>query len=115
MLLIQIVLVVFFLFAILKVFGRYRTNDLRLFGLIFWTVFWIAAGLVVLWPNSTMQLANLLGVGRGVDAIIYLALALLFFIFFRITVQVERLSRDVTKLTRKIALLEEKNRDTNPK
>ena len=106
MLIIQIILTVFFLFAIIKVFSRYRSQELKLSDLVLWTVFWLLAATVVLWPDSTMQLARLMGVGRGVDAVMYLAIALLFFLFFRTTVSVEKINRDITKLTRKIALNE---------
>ena len=113
--LIQILLVIFFLFVVVKVFARYRNGDLRLSGLLFWIGFWMLATVIVVWPNSTMQLAKILGVGRGVDAIMYFALALLFFVFFRTTVKIEQLNRDITKLTRKITLLESErnNKDQN--
>lgn len=104
MLIIQIVLTVFFLFAIIKVFSRYRSQELKFSDLVLWTVFWLLAATVVLWPDSTMQLARFMGVGRGVDAVMYLALVFLFFLFFRTVVKIEKMNRDITKLTRKIAL-----------
>ena len=104
MLLIQIILVFFFVLAIGAVWSKFRRADLRLGMVIFWTIFWILAGVVVVVPDSTMSLARILGVGRGVDAIIYLALAMLFYLFFKNTVQLEKMNRDLTKVTRALAL-----------
>lgn len=100
----QTILVIFFLFAIAKVWGRYQTKDLSWRGAGLWSVFWVLAGVVVLWPNSTAFFAKRLGLGRGVDLVIYLALAGLFFVVFRLMVKIERLNREITLLTRRVAL-----------
>lgn len=101
---IQIILIIFFLFALTKVIGRFRAGDLNLAGLIGWSVFWLAAGMVALLPNSTAYFAKLVGIGRGADLVVYAALASLFFIIFRLMVKIEMLNKDITKLTRKISL-----------
>ena len=88
----QTILIIFFLFAIAKVWGRYRTKDLTWRGASLWSIFWIVAGAIVVWPNSTAFFAKRLGLGRGVDLVIYLALAGLFFVVFRLMVKIERLN-----------------------
>ncbi len=110
MLAIQILLVVFFLFALVKVIGRWRAGDLSLMGMVGWSVFWIIAGAVALLPNSTAQLAKLVGIGRGADLVVYTALAGLFFLIFKLMVKIERMNKDITKLTRKISLDEKKDK-----
>lgn len=104
MYLIQILLILFFFFAVLKVIGRFKSGDLSGRGATAWILFWIMAGVVVLLPNSTFYFAHLVGIGRGADLVVYLALAGLFFIIFRLMVKVEKMNRDITKLARKIAL-----------
>lgn len=104
MMIIQIILVVFFLFALLKVLSRFKIGELKGVETLSWSLFWIVAVVVVLNPNSTYILAKVLGVGRGVDAIIYLSLAVLFFLVFRIFVRLEKIERNLTKLTRQDAL-----------
>ncbi len=104
MFIIQILLTVFFLFALVKVIGRWRAGDLSLGGLILWSLFWIAAGVVVLLPNSTAYFAKLVGIGRGADLVVYVSLAGIFFIIFRLMMKIELLNKDITKLTRKMAL-----------
>jgi len=108
MYLIQIFLVLFFFFAIIKVAGRYRAGDLSLSAAIAWAVFWIGAAVIVIAPNSTAYFAKIFGIGRGADLVVYLSLALLFFIIFRLMVKVEKLNKEITLLVRQLAL---KNKD----
>ncbi len=77
-------------------------------GLVMWLIFWVSASFVVAMPDFTYYLARLVGVGRGADLIVYISLVILFFVFFRLMVKQEKLNRDITKLTRKIALNEKK-------
>jgi len=44
------------------------------------------------------------GVGRGVDIIVYISLALLFYLVFRIYVMIEDLRHQITYIIREIAL-----------
>jgi hypothetical protein len=48
--------------------------------------------------------AKLFGIGRGADLVIYVALAGIFFVIFRLMVSIERLHKQITVLTRKISL-----------
>lgn len=109
MMVIQILLIVFFLFALIKVVGRFRAGDLTKGGLIWWSLFWIAAAAVVLLPNSSAYFAKLVGIGRGADLVVYLSLAAIFFILFKLMIKIESLNKDITKLARKIALKDDKD------
>jgi len=73
---------------------------------IFWLCFWAIACVVVLKPESTNFVANILGVGRGADMVVYLSVILLFYIVFQITVKTEKLERNITKIVRKMAISE---------
>jgi hypothetical protein len=109
MFLIQILLLLFFLFALLKVVGRFRAGDLSSVGMAGWIVFWVLATTVVLLPDSTSYLAKVVGINRGADLVVYVALVAIFFLVFKLMVKIEILNRDITKLTRKIAL-DDKNK-----
>ncbi len=102
----QIVLIIFFLFATTRVWGKYRAQELSLSSAIGWSIFWLLAALVVALPNSSAQVAELVGIGRGADLVVYLSLAFLFFIIFRLTIQIERLNKQLTQVVRKKALEE---------
>ncbi|MFH1292233.1 MAG: DUF2304 domain-containing protein [bacterium] len=104
MYIIQTLLVVIFLIAIINVICRYHTGDLRLEGMVIWVLFWLIAGVVVVLPDTSSYFAELLGIGRGADLVVYMALVLLFFIVFKLMVRIEHLNKQITKLTRKNAL-----------
>lgn len=104
MLPIQIILLFWFGFAIIKVWGRYRTEELSLSGALGWSALWLAAGVVVVLPDTSAELAGFLGVRRGADLVIYCSLAVIFFMLFRLMVRLERLNKTITRLTRALAL-----------
>lgn len=101
---IQIVLLLFAVFALTKTFQRFRAREMQLVQLLPWLVFWGGVILVVLRPDTTSRLADMLGVGRGADVIVYLALALMFYLQFRLFAKIEETERQITKLVREDAL-----------
>ncbi|MEK7212879.1 MAG: DUF2304 domain-containing protein [Patescibacteria group bacterium] len=108
MLTIQLLLLLIFAAALIKVFGQAKRQEISAGTAMLWTVFWLLAGYIVVRPNDTFYLAKALGVGRGADAVVYLALALIFFMLFRLTIKVEKINRDITKVVRKESLDEKK-------
>lgn len=78
---------------------------------ILFGVFVLAAILSVLFPQWLTWLANLVGVGRGTDLLLY-ALVLVFLVF--VWTQYRRntaLQRQLTLLARKVALLEARSEE----
>jgi hypothetical protein len=59
---------------------------------------------VVLRPETATFLARSLGVGRGADVVIYLSVAALFYLQFRLFGRLEDHERQITALTRELAL-----------
>ena len=101
---IQIVLLIFTLFAISRVYLRSREKVLSPRTTVFWFLIWLAAAVGIILPTTTSNLAQVIGVGRGVDVIVYLSLILLFYLVFRIYVMIEDLRQEITFLIRQIAL-----------
>jgi small membrane protein len=101
---IQVILVLFIIFAVSKVALRYKDKIISLQELVLWTIFWFLVGFVVIFPESTSYVANLVGVGRGVDLVIYLSVLILFYLVFRVLVRLDKTEKDITKVVRKVAL-----------
>jgi hypothetical protein len=101
---IQIVLICFSVFALSRAVGNFRRGALSLFQLICWTLFWAGAIVVVALPSTTTKVADWLGVGRGVDVAIYLALMGLFYMVFRMFGKIDHLEREITRVVRADAL-----------
>ncbi len=104
LILFQSLFTLFALFAIISVATKRKSGLLGPKGTVFWVLFWLLACIFVWWPNSTVILANYLGIGRGTDLVLYVSLALIFFILFRLHVKVESIGRDITKVVRREAL-----------
>lgn len=101
---IQILLSLFIVFALIKVAGRYRAKEVSILSLFFWLIFWLAVAVVVWQPNLATEVANRVGVGRGSDLVLYVSVAVIFYLIFRITVRLERMERNITKVVREISL-----------
>ncbi|MDD5341365.1 MAG: DUF2304 family protein [Patescibacteria group bacterium] len=106
--LIKIVLILFIVFVISKVALRYKDKAISLQEFILWTIFWLLVGFVVIFPETTSYVANLLGVGRGVDLVIYVSILILFYLVFRVLTRQDKIEKDVTRIVREIALNEKK-------
>jgi len=104
MLAIQILILLFCFFALITIWRRQGQGKMSRLPAALWTLFWIAVGAVVLRPEFTTLLAHLLGVGRGVDLVTYLALLAVFYLLLRLFTRMEELERDITRLVREIAL-----------
>jgi len=101
---IQISLLIFILFAISRVFLRFKEKVITTPVALFWILIWGAALFGTLLPATTTRLASFFGVGRGVDVIVYISLAFLFYLVFRIYVMIEDLRRQISFLIRQLAL-----------
>ena len=65
----------------------------------------IAGGFAVLFPEATDDIANFVGVGRGVDLITYVIEVLVLFVLLHYYTKFVDLQRQVTELTRELAIL----------
>ncbi len=95
-----------------RLWGRLRSGELTPGAFVEWFALWAAVGVVGLVPEVASYLAQVLGVGRGSDLVVYLALLLLFYLSFKVFVRLEQLNRNITTLVRTLALKpEEKGAD----
>lgn len=101
---IQILLLSIVLFAFSRVLFRHRDKIISTKAALFWSFIWLAAITGILLPKTTTSLAEVFGVGRGVDVIVYISLTLLFYLVFRIYVMIEDIRHEITQIIREIAL-----------
>jgi small membrane protein len=101
---IKIVITLFVLFAASRAYLRYRDGSVRVVGLIIWLVLWCGVAFFTWWPKVSDILATNIGIGRGVDALVYLSIVALFYAVFRIYVKLEFIGHELTSLVRNLAL-----------
>jgi len=102
--LIQILLILGFILALLFTWRRFRQNIITLKESLLWSLLWLAGIAVTLIPKLTERLASLFGVGRGVDLVLYLAVAIQFFLIFKLFILNEQSERKITDLVERDAL-----------
>lgn len=104
MLTIQILIILFILFVVIRLSLRLKRKELKPLSFISWLVLWLIVGVFVIWPETSAYLANLVGIGRGVDLGIYVALLIIFYLLFKIFLKLEKLDRKIVEIVRKIAI-----------
>lgn len=111
--LVQILLTVFLLFVLSRVILQLRSAQISIATFIFWGGLFLVALVGVLDPRLTVVAAGYLGIGRGADVIIYLSIALIFYLIFRLSINLEETRREISELVRSLALKEQKQQKTN--
>ena len=112
---IQIFLLAVVIFAISRVYLRLKEGVITTRMAFFWFLIGIAALFAITLPATTTKIAEFFGVGRGVDIIVYISLALLFYLVFRIYVMIEDLRHQITYIIREVALSGSSKNHKNPK
>lgn len=102
--LIQVLIVLFAAYALSRAVSRFRAGELALGQVAVWAALWVGVGIVAALPQTASIAAAFVGVGRGVDLVMYCALIALFYATFRMFVRQERMERELTALVRAIAL-----------
>ncbi len=71
-----------------------------------WIVLWAAAAIAIVFPEITVWLAGILGIQRGADLVFYVAILAGLAGFYLVLSRLRRIERDLTLLTRRLALHE---------
>ena len=104
MVMLQIFAGLFALFALTRVVLRAKEKKLTWGEIIFWGAIWAVFIIILLVPEISTRLADWLGIGRGVDLMLYIAITVVFYMVFRLYVKFEQLEQEVTTAVREVAL-----------
>jgi small membrane protein len=111
--LIQIIVSIFLILIIIKTLNRYQKKDLSLKETLAWLIVWVGTGIIFWFPQYTTKIANILGIGRGADLITYSSIIILAYLIFRIFIHLDKIEKNITKLTRKDTLDDVKKNEKN--
>ena len=107
----QITFIFFSFLAIVSIWKQYLSKKVSIGLTLAWGLFWVFADAVVLFPDQTGLLAHTFGIGRGVDFVLYIAVAVLFLLVFRLSLKIFMLEEHMTMLVRKEAIQKEIKKD----
>lgn len=108
--LIQIFVVAFAVFAISRAVLRFKDKKISALSFGLWCAVWIAAIVVVIVPSTSFFFANLLGIQRGADFVVYVSIVVLFYLLFRLYVKIDGTEQNVTKLVKELAIKKAKKK-----
>ncbi len=83
---------------------RASKQAIRPFEAVAWTVVWLGAAVLVSLPGIANFFADLVGIGRGVDLVIYISVFALFLLVFHLHLVHDRIEKSLTELVRHDAL-----------
>lgn len=100
----QIIILILIAFIIYKAFNRLLKKEISIWLFSFWVLFWLLVVLINIFPEIINKAADFVGVGRGVDLVIYIAVVVIFYFGFRFHLRLKELEKKLTKLVRKEAI-----------
>lgn len=100
----QIVGVVFVLFAWSRALLRFKDHKISVTEFLFWSVIWAGAIVALAVPKTADWISYSLGVNRPIDLAVFVSILLLFYLVFRVYVKNEQQKQEITKLVREIAI-----------
>ncbi len=101
----QIIGLLIIIFFIARLLLQKKKSRLNTAEFNFWLVFWLVAGAAVLLLKQIDRwLADLGFSASGINFLLYLSVAALFYFIFRLRIRLAKMEGEITKIVRKIAL-----------
>ena len=102
----QILALTIIAFFLARLFWQKQKKQISANEFVFWLIFWILAGAAIVSLKWIDRLAAGLGFsGSGIEVLLYVAAAVLFYFIFRLRLRLEKIERDITKIVREISLI----------
>lgn len=100
----QIFLVIFAALAMVRTYRQYQGRHVSRYWLVLMLVVWTGVAVVAVVPQWTDILARAVGVGRGADLLVYVAIIVLIWSQYRMLVKQHEMSQELTTLVREQAI-----------
>lgn len=110
----QILYLFFVLFVEVIIFDKYRRKETSVSNYLFWATLWIVSTVLLFVPKSFDYIAFKLGLKtqKGVDLVLDAAVVFMFYMVGRVFVKLEKMERQITKVTRAISY-ESRDKETS--
>ncbi|HAM89003.1 TPA: DUF2304 domain-containing protein [Candidatus Falkowbacteria bacterium] len=101
----QIIAFLVILYFLIKLIVQRKNKQVSGLEFLFWLFFWLLAGLTIVLLKEIDALVAYLGFSAtGINALLYLSVAILFYLIFKLRLKLEKTEREITKIVRAIAL-----------
>lgn len=101
----QILALVIIAFFLVRLFWQKQKKQIGANEFIFWLVFWSLVAILILSLKWIDKLVADLGFsGMGIEVLLYLGIAVLFYFIFRLRLKLEKIEKNITKIIREMAI-----------
>jgi small membrane protein len=107
----QIIALIIIVYFIAKLSIQKKRGAVSSREYVFWLVFWLASLTAIMLLRPLDRLVGRLGFsGTGIEVLLYLSVAILFYFIFRIRLRLEKMEKNITTIVRGLAMLENRDR-----
>lgn len=101
----QILALIVIVIFLARLFWQKQKKQIGTSEFIFWLVFWcLTCALIISLKWIDKFVASLGFSGSGIEVLLYLSVAILFYFIFRLRLKIEKIEKDITKIIRALAL-----------
>ena len=101
----QIIALIIIVWFISRLVWQKKKNYIGANEFLFWLIFWLVSASLIISLKSVDKLVSELGFsGSGIEVLLYLSVAILFYFVFRLRLRFEKIEKDITKIVKNIAL-----------
>lgn len=105
----QLIALIIILFFLGRLFWQKKKNVISLNEFVFWLFFWIVSIVAILCIKTIDKLVAGLGFSSsGINVLFYVGTIILFYLFLRLRLRLEKIERNLTKIVREISLMNKK-------
>ncbi len=109
----QIIVPILSILMITKALSHTLRGEKTIRELVSWIVVWGGIALIALFPETTDLLARVTGIKSSINALIFIALGILFFVVFKLILVIEKVEQDITQIVRHHAIESAEEREKN--
>lgn len=101
----QAIALIIIAFFVARLYWQKKKNHIGANEFLFWLIFWLlAAGLIISLRLIDRLVSELGFTGSGIEVLLYLSVAALFYFVFRLRLKFEKTDKDLTEIVKNIAL-----------
>ena len=101
----QVIAILILVFFIFKLGREWKKKSITINEFVFWLIFWVIGVFVIAFIKPIDRLVMELGFSSsGINLVFYVAVLLLFYLIFRMRLRMVKMEKDITELSRRIAL-----------
>lgn len=101
----QVIAVLIIAFFVLKLNTQKKKKEISSNEFYLWLIFWLVALIAIIFIRQIDAFVNMLGFsGSGINFLIYLAVMALFYLVFRLRLNIAKLDKNLTEVVRIITI-----------